>query len=72
MDQCLQDLVLRLPPEYRDMNEELKIVDETHIFETLGVVWNPSSDKFTFTISHLTNDLDETSITKGTMLGEIV
>ena len=57
--------------EYREANEEFKFLDETHTIKTLGVVWNPSSDKFTFTVSHLSNDLDEATITKRKMLSDI-
>ena len=67
----IPELVLRLPPEFREANEELKFLDETHTIKTLGVVWNPSSDKFTFTVSHLSNDFNESRITKRTMLSDI-
>ena len=62
---------MRLPPEYRVANEEFKFLDETHTIKTLGVVWNPSSDKFTFTVSHLSNDLNEATITKRKVLSDI-
>ena len=67
----LPELVLRLPPESLEANEEFKFLDETHTIKRLGVVWNSSSDKFTFTVSHLSNDLDEATTTKRKMLSDI-
>ena len=46
-------------------------LDETYIIKTLGVNWNPSSDIFIFTVPHLSNDLDEATITKTKMLCDI-
>ena len=67
----LPELVLRLPAEYREANEEFKFLDETHTIKMLGVVWVSSSDKFIVTVSHLSNDLDEATITKRKMLSDI-
>ena len=65
------ELVLRLPPEFREANEELKFLDENHTIKTLGIVWNPSSDKFIFTVSHLSNNFDKETPTKRRMLSDI-
>ena len=57
------ELVLSLPPEYREANEKFKFLDEEHT-KSLGILWNPSSDKFCFTISTRSKSLKSESITK--------
>ena len=64
------ELVLSLPPEYREANENFKFLDEENTIKTLGVVWNPLCDKFRFTISK-SKSLNAQLITKRQMVSDI-
>ena len=67
----IPELTLRLPPEFREANEDLKFLDEAHTIKTLGIVWSPSSDTFTFTVAHLSSDFGKKAITKRQVLSDI-
>ena len=58
------EFVLSLPPEYREANESFKFLDEEYTITTLGILWNPSSDKFCSTISTNSNSLKTESINR--------
>ena len=52
-------LTLGLPPECREASENFQFLNENHTIKTLGIVWSPIKDKFTFTVKHLKLDLTE-------------
>ena len=46
-------ITLSLPPEYREANESFEFPDKNHTIKTLGVVWSPSHENFSFRIQRL-------------------
>ena len=65
-------LILDLPPEYREANENLEFLDKDHTIKTLGIVWNPTQDVFLFKVAHVENDsFDKQNTTKRQMLSDI-
>ena len=64
-------LVLALPAEYREANENLKFLDPTHTIKTLGVTWNPFDDLFSFEVAHISDDINDDGMTKRQMLSDI-
>ena len=64
-------ITLSLPPEYREANESFEFLDTNHTIKTLGVVWNPSHDDFSFKIQQLDQQLDDTQMTKRKVLSDI-
>ena len=59
-----------LPPEYREASEDFQFLNENHTIKTLGIVWSPIKDKFTFTVTHLKLDLTE-RLSKRRILSDI-
>ena len=59
-----------LPSEYREASEKFQFLNENHTIKTLGIVWSPIKDKFTFTVKHLKLDLIE-RLTKRQILSDI-
>ena len=64
-------LVLALPAEYREANENLKFLDPTHTIKTMGVTWNPFDDLFSFEVAHISDDINDDGMTKRQMLSDI-
>ena len=64
-------LVLALPAEYREANENLKFFDPTHTIKTLGVTWNYFDDLFSFEVAHISDDINDDGITKRQMFSDI-
>ena len=64
------ELVLSLPPEYREANQNFKFLDKEHTIKTLGIVWKTLSDRFRFTFPK-SKSLKPESNTKRRMLSDI-
>ena len=64
-------LVLDLPPEYREANDNLEFLKEDHTIKTLGIVWNPIQDVFLFQVMHVEKNSLDQGITKREMLSDI-
>ena len=64
-------ITLSLPPEYREANEYFEFLDTNHTIITLGLVWNPSRDNFSFKIQQLDQQLDNAQMTKWKVLSDI-
>ena len=64
------ELVLSLPPEFTEAIQNFNFPDEEHRMKTLGMNWNPLSDKFRFTLSK-SKSLKAESYTKAQMLSDI-
>ena len=67
----VHSLVLALPAEYREANENLKVLEPTHTIKTLGATWNPFDDSFSFEVAHISDDIDDGGMTKRQMLSDI-
>ena len=64
------ELVLSLPPEYKDLIEKFKVLDEEHTIKILEITGNPLFDTFRFTISK-SKSLKTESITTSQILRDI-
>ena len=64
-------VTLNLPPEFREANESFEFLDQNHTIKTLGLVWNPTSDEFSFKVAHLEKNSATDSMTKRQMLSDI-
>ena len=53
-----------MPPVYRETNENLEFLPDTHIIETLGIVWNPKFDAFRFKFTQLNETFSPKTVTK--------
>ena len=63
-------ITLSLLLEYREANESFEFLDTNHTFKTLGFVWNPSHDNFSFKIQQLDQQLDNAQMTKRKVLSD--
>ena len=46
-------IILDLPPEYREANDNLVFLDKGYTIKTLGIVWQHSEDCFVLKVSHI-------------------
>ena len=67
----LASVVLHLPEEYREGNENQQFLDKEHSIKTLGITWSPNQDAFSFKVVHLDEQLGEGKLTKREMLSDI-
>ena len=62
---------MELPEEYQEVGEAFEFMDTNHSIKTLGFVWKPLLDKFSFTVSHMESDVNGAQFTKRQMLSDV-
>ncbi len=67
----LPAVVLHLPEELREANEDLEFLSMEHSIKTLGITWRPNQDVFMFKVAHLDQCLEKEKLTKRRLLSDI-